>query len=135
MVFARPVGGGMPLAVMRSPARATQTVVLDDAASMDAAQPLSAGGLVEVVARLSQTGSATSISAEAVSEPVEAGKQPRVQLTLAMANPSPLDERTRGVAVDVSLGPGGGCDGAGLRHRASARRAGSAGSAGCRAPA
>ena len=86
MVFARPVGGRMPLAVVRLPAQATQTVVLDDAASMDASAPLSAladGTLVEVVARLSQTGNATAADAEAISPPIDPKQRPSVTLTLA----------------------------------------------------
>ena len=83
MVFARPVGGGMPLAAVRLPAQATQTVVLDDAASMNDALPLSSAALVEVVARLSETGTATAAEAEAVSEPVDAAQRPSVVLTLA----------------------------------------------------
>ena len=83
MVFARPVGGGMPLAAVRLPAQATQTVVLDDAASMNDTLPLSSAPLVEVVARLSQTGTATAAEAEAVSEPVDAAQRPSVTLTLA----------------------------------------------------
>lgn len=82
MVFARPLGGGMPLAVTRRRAKTMQTVVLDDADSMIETAPLSAGGLVEVVARLSATGDATSTGAEAVSEPVDSTSAPRIALTL-----------------------------------------------------
>lgn len=82
MVFARPIGGGMPLAVTRRRAKAMQTIVLDDADSMIETTPLSAGGLVEVVARLSATGDAGSGGAEAVSEPVDSTSAPRIALTL-----------------------------------------------------
>ena len=84
MVFARPIGGGMPLAVTRRRAKAMQTIVLDDADSMVETTPLSTGGLVEVVARLSTTGDAGSDSAEAVSEPVDSTSAPRIALTLGI---------------------------------------------------
>ena len=81
-VFARPVGARMPLAVVRRPAKETQTLILDDAVSMNAAAPLSSGTAVEVVARLSRTGGAVDGIAEAVSAPVDAATQPRVYLTV-----------------------------------------------------
>lgn len=83
MVFARPVGGGMPLAVVRQPAQPTQTVTLDAANSMTA-DGLGTADRVEVVARLSQTGTATDMLAEAVSEPVSPADQPRLTLALAI---------------------------------------------------
>ena len=86
MVFARPVGGTMPLAAVRLPAQATQTVVLDDAAGMGDSAPLSTladGTLVEVVARVSHTGDATAADAEAVSNPIDPKQHPLVALTLA----------------------------------------------------
>ena len=83
MVFARPVGGGAPLAAMRLPTQATQTVVLDAAASMNDAWSQSSGALVEVVARTSHTGSATAAEAEAISEPVDATQHPSLTLTFA----------------------------------------------------
>ena len=97
MVFARPTGGGMPLAARRLPARETQTVVLDDATSMNDALPLSSGAEVEVVARLSDTGDATAAGSEAISAAVDATTQPRIELTLAG---KPSARRT--VAVEVS---------------------------------
>ena len=97
MVFARPAGGGMPLAARRLPARETQTVVLDDATSMNDALPLSSGAKVEVVARLSETGDATAAGLEAISAAVDATTQPRIELTLAG---KPSARRT--VAVEVS---------------------------------
>ena len=97
-VFARPVSGSMPLAVVRRPALAQQTLTLDDAVSMNPELPLSAGGPVEVVARLSQTGAATDRDAEAVSEPVDPATQPRVHLTVALPGEAPV-----GIIVDVSL--------------------------------
>ena len=97
-VFARPVGGGMPWVVVRRPAKATQTVTLDDAVSMTAASPLSAAGPVEVVARLSDSGAAEDSLAQVVSEPVDPTAQPRVHLSLGVASP----DVSAGVAVHVA---------------------------------
>lgn len=56
-VIARPVGGGMPYAVVRRPVSGVPTRVrLDDAVSMNPANPLSAAQEVEIVVRLSLTG-------------------------------------------------------------------------------
>ena len=58
-VIARPVGGGMPFAVVRRAAAPLPDVVrLDDAVSMNPALPLSAAEEVEVVVRVSLTGAA-----------------------------------------------------------------------------
>lgn len=58
-VIARPVGGGMPFAVVRRPAADfPRTVRLDDAVSMNPALPLSAAAEIEVVVRLSRSGAA-----------------------------------------------------------------------------
>jgi cytochrome c-type biogenesis protein CcmH len=58
-VIARPPGGGMPYAVVRRPAaQLPASVRLDDAVSMNPAQALSKAAQVEVVVRLSRTGSA-----------------------------------------------------------------------------
>lgn len=97
-VFARPVGGGMPWVVVRRPAKPTQTLTLDDAVSMTAASPLSSSGPVEVVARLSHSGTAGDSVAQAVSEPVDPTVQPQVHLTLGVASP----DVSEGVAIDVS---------------------------------
>lgn len=97
-VFARPVGGGMPWVVVRRPAKATQTLTLDDAVSMTAEAPLSGSGAVEVVAQLSQTGTAGDSLAEAVSEAVDPAAQAHVHLTLGVASP----DLSAGVVVHVS---------------------------------
>lgn len=56
-VIARPVGGGMPYAVVRRPANGVpKQVRLDDAVSMNPANPLSAAEEIEIVVRLSLTG-------------------------------------------------------------------------------
>jgi len=56
-VIARPVGGGMPYAVVRRPALDFPlSIRLDDAVSMNPAQPLSAAGEVEIAVRLSLGG-------------------------------------------------------------------------------
>jgi cytochrome c-type biogenesis protein CcmH len=58
-VIARPVGGGMPFAVVRRPASAIpERVRLDDAVSMNPAAPLSAAKEFEVLVRLSLSGQA-----------------------------------------------------------------------------
>ena len=58
-VIARPVGGGMPFAVVRRAASPLPGAVrLDDAVSMNPALPLSAAGEVELVVRVSLTGAA-----------------------------------------------------------------------------
>jgi|GEM_PF-459600 len=56
-VIARPVGGGIPYAVVRRPASGVPAQVrLDDAVSMNPANPLSRAVEVEIIARLSLTG-------------------------------------------------------------------------------
>ena len=60
-VIARPVGGGMPFAVVRrAAAPLPDRVRLDDAVSMNPALPLSAANEIEVVVRISLTGAAVS---------------------------------------------------------------------------
>lgn len=91
MVFARPAGGGPPLAVTRQPARQAQTVVLDDANAMLVDTGLSQSPMVEVVARLSRSGNAADFDVEAVSEAVAPATRPRLELTLrgGAAKPAP----------------------------------------------
>lgn len=56
-VIARPVGGGMPFAVVRRPGPDyPQQVRLDDLVSMNPARPLSSAEAIEVVVRLSRSG-------------------------------------------------------------------------------
>ena len=56
-VIARPVGGGMPFAVVRRPGPDfPDSVRLDDAVSMNPANPLSIAGQFEVLVRLSRSG-------------------------------------------------------------------------------
>ena len=56
-VIARPVGGGVPYAVVRRPVSGVPpSVRLDDAVSMNPANPLSGASDVEIIARLSLTG-------------------------------------------------------------------------------
>ncbi len=60
-VVARPVGGGMPYAVVRRPAAVLpQTIRLDNAVSMNPARPLSMAEAVQVVVRISLAGTATA---------------------------------------------------------------------------
>lgn len=91
LVFARPVGGGPPVAVARQPARDQQTVVLDDANAMLEDAALSQSEMVEVVARLSRSGNAGDFDVEAVSEAVAPATRPRLELTLRgdAARPAP----------------------------------------------
>ncbi len=58
-VVARPVGGGMPYAVVRRPSWLLPfSVTLDDLVSMSPARPISQADTVEVLVRLSATGTA-----------------------------------------------------------------------------
>ena len=103
IVFARPLGGGMPLAVVRRPAEAAQTVILDDTVRMGTAPQLSSGVLVEVVVRLSETGNAVASGddLEVSTQPVDPQAQPRVELTF----PGEKVAEKAAVTVDVSLDP------------------------------
>lgn len=98
IVFARPVAGGMPVAVVRRRAEASQTVILDDTVGMGAGPRLSTGGLVEVVARLSETGNAVASGddLEVSTQAVDPQAQPRVVLTLG-------SDAVAATTVDVSL--------------------------------
>ena len=90
-VIARPVGGGMPFAVVRRPvAGIPETVRLDDAVSMNPAAPLSSATEVEVVARLSLTGSVRAGPGdwEWRSGPVQPADRPVPALTAILAPPS-----------------------------------------------
>ena len=103
VVFARPVAGGMPVAVVRRRAEASQTVILDDTVGMGAGPRLSSGGPVEVVARLSETGNAVASEGdlEVSARPVDPKVQPRVVLTF----PGETVAEKAAVTVDVSLDP------------------------------
>ena len=98
IVFARPLAGGMPVAVVRRRSEASQTIVLDDTVAMGAGPPLSTGGPVEVVARLSETGNAIASAddLEVSTQPVDPELQPRVVLTFGA-------EAVAATTVDVSL--------------------------------
>ena len=100
IVFARPVEGGMPLAVVRRRVEASQTVILDDTVGMGAAPRLSMGGHVEVVARLSASGNALASEddLEVSTQSVDPRAQPRIELTFP-------GDVVRGTAttVDISL--------------------------------
>ena len=105
VVFARAPGGGPPLAVTRTRARATQTVVLDDANAVAATAPLSEASAVRMVARLSKTGTAEDYSAEAVSEPVDPAAPARVSLSLRASGGAEraAEDAWNGIAVELSL--------------------------------
>lgn len=98
IVFARPVAGGMPVAVVRRRVEASQTVILDDTVGMGAGARLSTAGLVEVVARLSDTGNAAASGddLEVSTQPVDPQAQPRVELTFG-------SDAVAAATVDVSL--------------------------------
>jgi cytochrome c-type biogenesis protein CcmH len=91
-VIARPVGGGMPFAVVRRPASGfPRTVRLDDAVSMNPALPLSAAAEIEVVVRLSRSGTAMAHPGdwEWQSEPLAPGTEPQaVQLSATLTPPA-----------------------------------------------
>ena len=91
-VIARPVGGGVPFAVERRPVTMLPFQVrLDDLASMNPANLLSAAQQVEVVVRLSLSGQPTAASGdwEWRSDPVQvAGMQQLAQLEAFLSPPS-----------------------------------------------
>ncbi len=101
IVFARPVEGGMPLAVVRRRVEASQTVMLDDTVGMGTGPRLSMGGQVEVVARLSESGNARAAEddLEVSAQPVDPRAQPRIELTF----PGDAVRGTAATTVDVSL--------------------------------
>ena len=81
-VVARPVGGGMPYAVVRRPSWLMPfTVTLDDLVSMSPARPLSQADNVEVVVRLSATGTAEASADDWrwLSEPISVALADREQ--------------------------------------------------------
>jgi cytochrome c-type biogenesis protein CcmH len=93
-VIARPPGGGMPYAVVRRPATQLPTSVrLDDAVSMSQAQALSKASQVEVVVRLSLSGSAMAQPGdwEWRSEILDLpGLEAPLQLDALLRDPEPL---------------------------------------------
>ncbi|MCZ6889744.1 MAG: c-type cytochrome biogenesis protein CcmI, partial [Gammaproteobacteria bacterium] len=104
LVFARAQDGAMPRAIVRRPALAEQTLILDDVVSMNRALPLSESGDVVVVARLTSQGTAASspLDWETISQPVDAATHPDIELTLT----APSAPETHGIAAEVSLGTG-----------------------------
>ena len=92
-VVARPVGGGMPYAVVRRPGWLLPfTVTLDDLVSMSPARPLSQADNVEVVVRLSAAGAAEASADDWrwLSEPISVAIADREQ-------PSPLRQNLKAV--------------------------------------
>jgi hypothetical protein len=104
LVFARAQDGAMPRAIVRRPALAEQTLILDDVVSMNRALPLSESGDVVVVARLTSQGTAASspMDWETISQPVDAATHPDIELTLT----APSAPETHGIAAEVALGAG-----------------------------
>lgn len=92
-VVARPVGGGMPYAVVRRAATLLpMTVRLDDAVSMSPTNPLSGATRVEVVARISRSGRAMAEAGDWrwQSVPLDVAKGPQVDAILAPPLTRPL---------------------------------------------
>lgn len=91
-VIARPPGGGMPYAVVRRPAALLPvSVTLDDTVSMNPALQLSQAGPVEVVVRLSRSGTAAAAPGdwEWRSEPLELAElQAPIRLAARLAPPN-----------------------------------------------
>ncbi len=91
-VIARPVGGGMPYAVVRRPATGfPRTVRLDDAVSMNPALPLSKAEEIEVVVRLSSAGTAMAHPGdwEWQSDPIVPGSGTEaIELSAVLAPPA-----------------------------------------------
>ena len=93
-VIARPVGGGMPFAVVRrAAAPLPDRVRLDDAVSMNPALPLSAANEIEVVVRISLTGAAVSHPGdwEWRSEPLLVADAGTLALVAELGPPEPAD--------------------------------------------
>ena len=99
-VIARPVGGGMPYAVVRRPAAALPPQVrLDDAVSMNPANPLSRAAEVEIIARLSLSGrpQAGPGDWQWQSDPIQlAGRSQPVVLQAELASPQRAEPRVMG---------------------------------------
>ena len=89
-VLARPLGGGMPYAVVRrAAAPLPDEVTLDDAVAMNPDLPLSAAANIEVVVRISQSGTAMRQPGdwEWVSDPLPIEDTPAISLAAELAPP------------------------------------------------
>ena len=90
-VLARPLGQRMPLAVVRQPATAgTVSVRLDDTTAMNPALTLSSVSQVEVIARVSRSGTAAADPADWrwQSDPIQLAPDARHRLDVTLAPPS-----------------------------------------------
>ena len=88
-VVARPVGGGMPYAVVRRPSWSLPfTVVLDDLVSMSPDRPMSQAETVEILVRLSATGTAEAASGDWrwLSEPISLNRSSDANDALSVQN-------------------------------------------------
>jgi len=88
-VVARPVGGGMPYAVVRRPSWSLPfTVVLDDLVSMSPDRPMSQAETVEILVRLSASGTAEAASGDWrwLSEPISLNRSSDANDALSVQN-------------------------------------------------
>jgi len=95
-VIVRPLGGGMPYAVVRRPALMVPfTVTMDDLVSMSGERNLSSADEFEVVVRLSRSGTAMAQSDDWqwLSEPMKLAPTGSLSVTAGLAPPVPAMER------------------------------------------
>ena len=100
-VVARPVGGGMPYAVVRRPSWSLPfAVVLDDLVSMSPDRPMSQAETVEILVRLSATGTAEAAPGDWrwLSEPISMDQSSDANDALSMQN-------LNAILTPQSLGP------------------------------
>ena len=100
-MVARPVGGGMPYAVVRRPSWSLPfAVVLDDLVSMSPDRPMSQAETVEILVRLSATGTAEAAPGEWswLSEPISMDQSSGANDALSMQN-------LNAILAPPSLGP------------------------------
>ena len=100
-VVARPVGGGMPYAVVRRPSWSLPfAVVLDDLVSMSPDRPMSKAETVEILVRLSATGTAEAAPGDWrwLSEPISMNQSSDANGALSMQN-------LNAILTPPSLGP------------------------------
>ena len=100
-VVARPVGGGMPYAVVRRPSWSVPfAVVLDDLVSMSPDRPMSQAETVEILVRLSATGTAEASPGDWrwLSEPISMDQS-------SDANDALSTQNLNAILTPSSLGP------------------------------
>ena len=100
-VVARPVGGGMPYAVARRPSWLLPfAVVLDDLVSMSPDRPMSQAKTIEIIVRLSATGTAEDAPSDWrwLSEPISIDQS-------SNANDAPSMQNLNAILTPPNLGP------------------------------